>query len=363
MIDERLKQIFLELIRIDGLSFNERNIFNYINNFLLSNNYKPTEDESKVNSKSNTGNLICKIGNGGSFILTAHMDTARPTINVNPQLKEDRITSDGTTVLGVDNRAGIAILLRLLEKINTEKISTKDFSVAFTTCEEITLGGSKNISLNGSTRMAFVFDSYLRPGKFINESYGAASFIVKILGKAAHSGIEPGKGVNSLQLAAHAISGLKLGLFDDVTTLNIGKINGGSALNVVPELTELEGEIRSTTTQNVENCFEIVKDTFTKSAKVFNGKVEFNFIWDFQPYFLDERTEVVSNISKAISDVGLNPTPSISRGGSDANSFNERGIPAVNIGIGAQNPHSNDEFILYEDFNNAFQIAFELVKK
>lgn len=363
MIDERLKEIFLEITGIEGLSCNENSISEYIKSFLLKNNFNPHEDESYIKSKSNTGNIICPIGNGGEIILTAHMDTARSTGNVKPILKDDRIVSDGTTVLGVDNRVGITLLLCLAEMINKNYLETEDFTIAFTTCEETTLAGSKNIELNGSTKMGFVFDSYLRPGQFVNESYGAASFKIKIFGKAAHSGIAPGEGINSLQIAADAITLLKLGQYDQKTTLNIGKIMGGSAVNVVPELTQLEGEIRSTTIENVNKCYQTVKTIFEKSAGKYSGTADFKFIWDFQPYKLDENSPVVKRITETIRRVGLDPVQAISRGGSDANSFNERGIESVNIGIGAQNPHSNDEFILYEDFNNAFKIAVELVRK
>ena len=259
---ERLKEIFLEIIPIEGLSCNERAMSSYIKNFLSKNNYEFTEDNSSQHSHSNTGNIICKVGSGGDFILTAHMDTARSTEKVQPVLKDDRIESDGTTVLGVDNRAGIAILLYLLEKIRKENIQTKDFSVGFTTCEETTLAGSKNFVLNGATKFCFVFDSYLRPGYFINESYGAASFNIQIKGKAAHSGIEPESGINSLQIAAQAISKLQLGLYNDETTLNIGKFSGGSSINVIPDLVHLEGEIRSIEIKNIEKCFAEVLNTF-----------------------------------------------------------------------------------------------------
>ena len=98
------------------------------------------------------------------------MDTARTTKNVNPVILSDRITSSGDTVLGVDNRVGIAAILYTIEKLNKQKITHKDFTVAFTTCEETTLLGSKNLEVNGSIKMGFVLDSSFRPGTFISSA-------------------------------------------------------------------------------------------------------------------------------------------------------------------------------------------------
>ena len=135
----RLIDMFLEIAKIDALSGNEKPVADFIKSFLSSYHYNFKEDNAAIFTNSNTGNLICKIGNGGDFVLVSHMDTARPTENLKPIIKEDRIVSSGDTVLGVDNRAGVSVLLYTLEKIAKEKIHVKDFTVAFTTCEETTL--------------------------------------------------------------------------------------------------------------------------------------------------------------------------------------------------------------------------------
>jgi tripeptide aminopeptidase len=291
------------------------------------------------------------------------MDTARPTLKTKPVIKEDKIVSTGDTVLGVDNRAGVAVLLYILEKIAKENIPVKDFTVAFTTCEESTLFGSKNLGINGEINKCFVFDSGYRPGNFIYSSCGAIGFSMKIIGKASHSGISPEKGINSLQAAAEAISKLPLGRIDEETTMNIGKLTSGSAVNVIPELTELEGEVRSFDLKKAENYFDLLLDTFKKEAEPIDAKIECKHFWDFKPYKIKENSEVYKETVRAINKVGLSPVPKISLGGSDANSLNERGIESVNLGIGAQNPHSNEEFIYIDDLVASSEIALEIVKR
>lgn len=363
MNPSRLIEIFLQVIRINALSANEKPLADFIEKFLSDLGYKVEYDDSAKYTNSNTGNLICKIGDGGDFVMTAHMDTARPTENVKPIIKDDRITSSGDTVLGVDNREGVAVLLYTLERIVKEKIPVKDFTVAFTTCEETTLYGSKYLGLNGNIKKGFVFDSGYRPGSFIYSACGAIGFNLKVIGKASHSGISPEKGINALLITSKAISKLPIGRIDDETTMNIGILKSGTAVNVVPELAEMTGEVRSFNLQKAENYFNLLVKTFEEEAKQLDAKIEYDYFWDFKPYTIKENSDVYKDIVKAITKTGLIPTPKISLGGSDANSLNGNGIESVNIGIGAQNPHSNDEFVYIEDLIKSAEIALELIKK
>jgi tripeptide aminopeptidase len=358
-----LIDLFLKVASVNALSGNEKPLADFIKSYLSQYGYNLEEDDATQFTKSNTGNIICKVGKGGNFVLTSHMDTARPTAEVEPRILEDRIVSSGDTVLGVDNRAGVTVLLYMLEKIAKEKILVKDFTVAFTTCEETTLFGSKYLGLNGNIKYGFIFDSGYRPGNFINSACGALGFNIKVIGKASHSGIAPEKGINSLLIASKAMSRLPLGKIDEDSTMNIGILKSGSAVNVVPELTEMDGEVRSFNTAKIEKYFAAASEIFQEEAKAGGGKLDVNWFWDFKPYTVPETSFVYKEISRVLRNVGLKPEPKISLGGSDANSLNENGIESVNLGIGAQNPHSNDEFIYIEDLFKSAEIALELVKK
>ncbi|MCK9280703.1 MAG: M20/M25/M40 family metallo-hydrolase [Melioribacteraceae bacterium] len=363
MKNKRLLEIFLDLAHIDSVSGNEKAVSLYIQNFLTNLRLSPYTDNSQSQTGSNTGNVICKINGGGNLLLSSHMDTARSTAGVKPQLLDDRITSDGTTVLGVDNRAGIAILLAATEHIINDKIETEPYTLVFPVCEETTLFGSRYMEIDREIKMGFVFDSYMNTGKFIASSYGAAGYKVKIKGKASHSGIAPEAGINAIVIAVNALSKIKTGRIDENTNANVGLLKGGSAVNVVPDNVEIEGEIRSVYKEKVLELIEETKEEFEKAAEALGGSVEFVWVWDFMPFKLKDDSLVYQKVKNAITKSGLTPEEKLSAGGSDANSYNGNGIEAVNLGIGAQNPHSNDEFILYEDFENAFKIAIELIKK
>lgn len=363
MIDPHLVNTYLNVTKLDALSGKEKTVADHIRSVLADYDLNITEDQSNKFSGSDTGNLICEVGGGGDFVLISHMDTARSTKNLIPLLKEDRITSSGNTVLGVDNRAGIAVLLYTLEKIFSSGIATKPFTIAFTTCEETTLLGSKNLGLNKKIKKGFVFDSSKRPGNFIYSACGSMGFKTEILGKAAHSGLEPDKGINSIEIASKAISKIKQGKYDEDTTVNIGTMNGGTATNVVPEQTFIEGEVRSFDKSKVKKLISEIDNVFKAEAEKLSGKVKFNAEWDFEPYEISAESEVYKDIVVALTKSGLKATPVVSLGGSDANSLNANGITSVNIGIGAQNPHSNDEFILLEDLVKSSEIALNLIKK
>jgi len=363
MKTNRLIDMFLQLLKIDALSQHEKPVADHIHDFLTTLNLNPYFDKSSSKTGSDTGNLLCKVGSGGEVMFLSHMDTARSTKKVNPLISADRIASDGTSVLGVDNRAGIAVILYALEKALLEKIAVKDFTIAFTTCEESSLAGSVNLEIADHIKKCFIFDSSLRPGSFIYSSCGAKSFNVTIKGKAAHSGLAPEKGINSIAIAAQALSQIKQGRIDAKTTANIGTINGGSATNVVPETTQLTGEIRSSEKGMVEKVILTIKEIFAKETSALGAGLVFKDEWDFKPYNIPPETEIYKDVLSVMEKVGLTPVPVDSLAGSDANSLNGRGIQAVNLGIGAQNPHGNDEFIYTADLYKSSEIALELMKK
>ncbi len=358
---ERLISRFLQLVAIDGLSGEEENVLTYLSSFMEQRGISYEKQRVPELANSETGNLLIQIGTGGTAVFLAHMDTARSTKNLKAIRHSDRISSSGDTILGADNRAGIAILLTALDLLQESGLK-RNFSIAFTICEETSLAGSRNLQLPPEIKLGFIFDSAHRPGKFITAGYGACDFSVKIGGKAAHSGISPEKGINAIAVGAKAVARLKLGRINETTTMNIGKVNGGSAINVVPDELFLEGEIRSANAAVVENLIAETRAIFEEACAEFGAKLDFQSKWVFKPYQILAENPVYQKVSAAIKASGLEVQPVSSAGGSDANSLNEKGISAINLGIGAQNPHGNDEFILIEDLEASLRIALNLME-
>jgi tripeptide aminopeptidase len=362
MKDKRLLEILMPLLKIEALSQHEKPVADHIRDFLRALKLKPLFDQSGRQTKSDTGNLICRVGSGGQAMFLAHMDTARSTANVKPVELADRIVSDGTSVLGIDNRAGIAMILHALESVLRDK-GAANFTVAFTTCEESTLAGSLNLEVDRRIRKCFIFDSSCRPGAFIVSSCGAKIFNATIKGVASHSGLAPEKGINAIAIAAQALSRIRQGRIDEKTTVNIGTISGGSAVNVVPETTQLSGEVRSAETGVVDDVIHGIHSVFAEETGARGAGLEFKDEWDFKPYRIAAEAEPYRDILAVMEQLHLQPVPVASLAGSDANSLNGRGIPAINLGIGAQNPHANDEFILKDDLEKGSAIARALMER
>jgi tripeptide aminopeptidase len=360
VVDSRLVDLFLELAAVDGASGEERAVADRIVSFLARLGF-PAREEPPPRGRGAAGNVTCQVGRGGEVLLFAHMDTARPTRGLRPRVLDDRICSDGTTMLGADNRAGVAILLRTLERIALEGIETPGFHVAFTVCEETSLSGSRTLPIPERAAMGIAFDSSLRPGAFIHGSHGARTFTVAVEGRAAHAGLAPEQGVNAVAVAAEAIAALPLGRLDEHTTANIGSIHGGTAVNVVPEVAVVEGEVRSLSPDRIDEVLGQVHRAFLDAAELAGAGVKLSTRWAFQPFEIDLDAPVCRRLTAALERVGLTPRPTISAGGSDANSLNGRGLPSVNVGIGAQRPHANEEFILLEDLQRGAEIAMALV--
>ncbi len=362
-LDEQTISLFMELVKISATSSREKPVADFIRTRLNGSSIKITEDQAYESGQGNSGNLICTFGNGGDTMLTCHMDTPLDTKDTVPVRHKDRITSDGSTLLGVDNRLGVTTLLRLLETASQNPEQFTDFTVVFTICEESTLGGSKALKQSEAITQAFVFDSSLRPGHYIKGSYGAMTWELTINGKSAHAGLAPEKGINAIHIASRIIQNLPNGRMDDKTTFNVAKINGGRASNVIPDKVVISGEIRSWKEEDVEAQVANLDKVAQEVCSDMQGSFSLNAEWVFEPFLIPEDASIINRIATHYKKLGLSSESHIAAGGSDANSFNKRGLPALNLGIGAQKPHSTEEFVLLEDMMINLELAKALVAK
>lgn len=362
---QRLVNLFVNLAKVNGVSLSERNIADYVKSLLSRAGIRVVEDGAGARFGGDTGNLLCfppgyREGQP-AIMLTAHLDTVKPTTNLKPIVDATSIRTDGSTILGADNRLGVAVLVQLLSDAAQNGRTTKNFFVTFTFGEEIGLFGATSVDLS-STRpsCAYVFDCSKRPGVYIRDAVGLYAFEAQFIGKSAHSGVSPEQGVSAIQMASVAIAGLKLGRIDADTTANIGKIAGGEAINAIPEKVTIEGEVRSFTQHRIQEQLDTIEQHLRSSVNG-TGKLLFKSKPDFEPYVLAPDAPMIQNLERAMMSVGLQPQPIRYTGGSDANKYNAKGIPAVNIGIGAQKPHSYDEFVLIEDLVKSYELAAALV--
>lgn len=324
------------------------------------------EDDTAAKFGGSSGNILCIppsfTPEKPALGLFAHLDTPRSTAGVNPVMADGRITSDGTTILGVDNRAGVAVLLHALRE-NIRAGWGGNYVVVFTVGEELGLFGSKFFDpVPYNMRLGFVFDCSKRPGTFIRSAVGCFLFAGKFLGTASHAAVAPEKGINAIGIAAHAVSRIPMGRLGSGMTSNVGIIAGGEATNVVPDLCTIRGEVRAFRRSEMDDYLDLVNSEFSRAAAEKGGRLEFEVAEDFRPFVLDDDSSACKMTVQMLRSLGLIPSGIDYLGGSDANMLNAAGLPSVNLGIGAQNPHGNDEFILVEDLEQAAAMAAELIR-
>ncbi len=364
--EKRLIESFMELVKIDSISREERNLADFLIEKLEDLGLEVIVDQAGEKVKSNSGNMIARLrGNIKKAIpimFSAHMDTVIPGKNINPLCDGEKIVSDGKTILGADDKAAIAALLEALHIIKEKNISHGDIEIVFTICEEIGLHGAKNLDISDlNAQMAFVLDCGGQVGEIISTAPSQNSLEIIIYGKSAHAGSNPEEGINAIQVAGFALSRMKLGRIDEETTTNIGIISGGKATNIIPDEVTLEGEVRSRNEEKLEKYTKILKQIVEDTAQEFKAKAEVKINREYSCYNLSSDDQVVKISMKAAKDMGLQPELCPSGGGSDANVFNKKGFPSVVLAIGMEKVHTVDEYILVKNLKNTAEYVLSII--
>lgn len=355
---EALLETFAALTCISGTSGNEQEVAGAVKEFAesLPQNFHIHEDKAGKSFGGAQGNLIMipetyRAGTP-SLALVAHMDTVRDTGTTELNISSDRIQSAGATQLGADNRWGLSLLLESMKQYRpTQQIDAPNLIFIATVAEEIGMLGAKALDLKPwNVAQAIVLDASLRPGSFIKKCAGMSLFEASFKGKAAHSAVAAEEGISAIRMAAGALSQILELPLPDGAKANVGHIVGGGASNLIPQDCRFSGEVRGFGTQ-VSDILETWQQTCEQAAQKHGGKLEFSITPDFEAFELERNSPLIQLVEQGLQNAGLPAYPVTYAGGSDANALNAKGIPAVNMGIGAQKPHSDEEFVLLEDIS------------
>lgn len=363
---ERLIADFMTLVSIGSHSREEANVAAYIKGAVEELGYSVEEDQAGDVVGGNSGNLIVRVPGHADWptvLLMAHMDTVAPGHGVRPIRHADRITSDGRTILGADDKAGVAGLLHLLTMLHATGEDHPPLEVVFTICEEVGLLGAKALDRSSlKAKYGFVFDSGGPLGSVVTHGPAQAKMMAIVHGKAAHAGMAPEKGVSAIEVAAHAISEMKLGRIDERTTANIGQIKGGFATNIVCDAVELYAEARSLDDDRLQAQQGHMTQVLEQTAKHYGVHADVEWTASYPAFALPEDSFLRSISANAIHRLGLTTTFVHSGGGSDANVISGKGVPVVNLAIGYQQIHTLEEWISLDDLTGAAQLMVELIR-
>ncbi|MDK2822594.1 MAG: tripeptide aminopeptidase [Clostridia bacterium] len=363
---ERIITEFMELVKIDSETRNERKIADHLKITLQQLGLNVVEDNTGSKIGGNAGNLIADLPgkkDGIKILFCAHMDTVQPGKGVEPVLTDGIIKSKGETVLGSDDKAGISAILEMLRVIKENKISCGPIQVLFTVAEEGGLHGAKNLDTELiDADIAYVLDSAGPAGHIVVQGPAQNQLEAVILGKAAHAGMAPQEGINAIQIAARGITRMKIGRIDEETTANIGVIKGGKATNIIPDRVELEGEARSLNKEKLDKQCQHMQDCLLRAAEELGGKVEVKLELNYPEISLNENEKVIEIAKQAAMNLNLPVSLDKTGGGSDANILNGYGIPTANLGIGMEKVHTTEEFITVENLVKNVEYLVEIVK-
>jgi tripeptide aminopeptidase len=307
-----------------------------------------TVDDSAPRSGSDTGNIIARLpGNtaGPTILLCAHMDTVGPTEGMVPVLSDGLITSNGETVLGADDKAGIAIILAVLSELLSGDTPHGAIEVVFTVQEEVGLFGAKHLNADLKAAFGYILDGDGPVGYIVNQAPSKVDLDFVLEVKAAHAGVCPEAGINAIVAASAAIAHLRTGRIDAQTTSNVGVISGGKARNIVPDRAEVAIEVRSTDNDKLEREVQKVLDAFNEAAAASGARLTIRREVPFETFTIAKTHPVVACAFRAARSLGIAPRLWTSGGGMDANIFNSRGLTCVGLGIGIEDAHSPNEHI------------------
>ncbi|GAB4168546.1 MAG: M20/M25/M40 family metallo-hydrolase [Calditrichia bacterium] len=364
---QRLSEIFLDLVRIEAISKQEKPVADYIRAFLYRLGIETIEDNAGIEVGGNTGNIIAKVNssfsrNSFTVAFAAHMDTVKSTAGIKPSLENGIIKTDGSTILGADNRAGIAMILYVVEYLKTNNLQFTPFEVIFTIGEETGLYGSTHLNKQlVDAEVLYILDSSSDPGYYVISAPEATDFTLKFIGKASHAAVNPEDGINAIKMASRFIEQFTCGRIDNDTTINIGLISGGEATNVIPPVATIHGEIRGFAPRKIQQYIDQIHRFAATIEHDFNGQVQVQTETAFPGFNLQQDHPAIKLLELAMDKNGLQPKPIRYYGGSDANIFNNRGFFAIDLGIGAKNPHSVNEYISLHDMELVVRTALTII--
>lgn len=373
---DRIAEEFFRLASIESPSFREGEISRYLTCRFQELGGEVIFDRAGEEIGSSSGNMTVRFPGtrqeADPFLLLVHMDTVEPAAGVRPVLEDGVFRSAGETILGADDKAGLAEVIEILEVLREEQVPHPPIEVVVTVCEEVGLMGAKHYDVGQlRSKRGLALDT-TGINLVINRAPASNRFRIEIEGRESHAGVAPEKGISAIEVASRAIARMRLGRVDADTTANIGLISGGQATNIVPKRVILDGEVRSHKPARVgEHMQEIltrVEETCREMAKEIDGvHVEPRFFFevrdDYPMLHLPDDAPLLQLCRTAGEALGRAITVRAAGGGSDANIFAGKGIEMAIMGCGMERVHSVDEFVRVSDMVQVVELMIEILRR
>jgi tripeptide aminopeptidase len=362
----RLHETFEALCRIESPSGRERSCADWVIGELRGIGLEVEEDDVGPSVGSDAGNLLARIPGAGpdSILLCAHMDTVPLTAPVEPVRVDGGWTNAGEGILGADNKTAVAVMIELARRLTGSGSGPPPVGVEllFTVCEEISLLGARAFDVGRlESRFGYVFDHATPIGEIVLAAPTLHRMVAEFHGRAAHAGVRPEAGRSAIAAAAHAIAAMRLGRLDAETTANVGTINGGTAINVVPERCRVEAEVRSVDQGRVETVATEMIDRMQDAADAAECDLDLTVERMLEGYRIRPRATEVTVAEQALRACGYEPSHIVTGGASDANAFRTDGFACLNLADGTEHNHEPTERISVDALEGLLEVAIALL--
>lgn len=366
--EQRIVDLFIELVQVDSETKHEEKIAVVLKEKFTALGVEVVEDDAKEKTGHGANNLICTLPatkeGVDTIYFTSHMDTVVPGNGIKPSIEDGYIKSDGTTILGADDKAGLAAMLEAVTVLKEENIAHGKIEFIITVGEESGLVGAKALDSSLVTaKFGYALDSDGKVGDIIVAAPTQAKVNATIYGKTAHAGVAPERGVSAITIASRAISKMPLGRIDEETTANIGRFEGGTQTNIVCDRVDILAEARSLIPEKMEAQVAKMKEAFETAAQEMGGRAEVDIKVMYPGFKFGDGDHVVEVAKKAVANIDRPSRLLQSGGGSDANVIAGFDIPTVNLAVGYEDIHTTNEKIPVEELVKTSELVVSIIKE
>ncbi len=339
--NDRLLRTFLDLVRIDSPTGSEEQMSSYL--------LKHFQERELFVEQDNKLNVFARVPSiGESLLLAAHMDTVEPGRGISPRVSRGIVRSDGTTILGADNKSTLAVILETVDVLVEQQVAHRPLELLFTVDEEGTTSGAAEFDYSKlHAKNGLIADIAEPLGTLVLASPAYIQFNARFIGKSGHAAY-PDKAKNVNRAIAEALR-IPQGYLDDLTTLNIGRIEAGSARNSIPGEGIIRGEIRGYDEHLLRQHVQAALKKLYQAARTGGVKLELTHSQDNPGYIFEQNDPYVQEIATLLSTLGFAPRFVKSPSVSDANIYNSKGLQVINIGDGTRRTHTTEESIRVSD--------------
>jgi tripeptide aminopeptidase len=360
--------LFVELAAVPSPPGEEREVADIVGRYLRDCGIAFDEDGAGAIVDSTIGNLYARLeptAEGEPLLLCAHLDTVPPTAAIEPVVGDDGIVRNGAgTILGADDKSAVAAMLEAARRVLVESRPHAGIELLFTPKEEVGLLGAAAFDRSRlRARLGYVYDQAAPIGHVILGAPHSQSMEVTFHGRASHAGMYPDEGRSSIAAAARAIAEMRLGRVDEISTANVGVINGGTASNIVPEWCTFVAEARSHDEGRLAEMVQEMQDAITFAAGVAECDVETKVRKSYRGYRLAKSDRAVELAAAALARCGHEVVYELSGGAADANVFNEAGLSVVNLANGMTDIHTPDERIAVADLEAMVEVTLAVFEE